>query len=401
MTGGSPREDSAGALRFRKAFLLLLAIGISILFLLVIRRFILAVLLAAVFAGLAYPLYGWVLNRLGGRSGLASVTTILILLLGVGIPLAGILGLVAAQAVQVAQGAEPWFQEQADRLDELRSLVDGIPFLENVPFAEGLVPDREQLAQAVREVAGQTGSAMMGVLAAAGRETANFVLQLFILLYALFYFLKDGPRILATLLHYIPLHGRDKDRLLERFVSVARATIRGSLLIGIIQGGAAGLAFWAAGVPGPAFWGTIMVVLSIIPAVGAALVWVPAVAYLFLVGQIISAIGLLIWSAVVVSTLDNFLRPRLVGRDARMSDLLILLSTLGGIVLFGVVGFIVGPIVAALFVTIWSIYGEVFRDWLPEGAAGMETALTSVGQKVGDGEADPPPATESESEPEG
>ncbi len=117
--------------------------------------------------------------------------------------------------------------------------------------------------------------------------------------------------------------------------------------------------------PGPAFWGTVMVVLSVIPALGAALVWVPAVVYLFLVGKIAAGVGLLAWCAVVVSTIDNFLRPRLVGRDARMSDLLILLSTLGGIFLFGAVGFIVGPIVAALFVTIWHIYGETFSDWLP------------------------------------
>lgn len=113
-------------------------------------------------------------------------------------------------------------------------------------------------------------------------------------------------------------------------------------------------------------WGTMMVVLSIIPAVGAALIWVPAVIYLFMVGQTVPALGLLVWCATVVSLLDNFLRPRLIGRDAKMSDLLILLSTLGGIFLFGAVGFIVGPIVAALFVTVWHIYGEAFKEWLPE-----------------------------------
>jgi predicted PurR-regulated permease PerM len=153
--------------------------------------------------------------------------------------------------------------------------------------------------------------------------------------------------------------------LLERFVSVTRATLRGSLLIGLIQGGVAGLAFWVAGVPGPAFWGTVMVVLSIIPAIGASLIWIPAVIYLFMAGQVVAGVGLLAWCAIVVGTIDNLLRPRLIGRDARMSDLMILLSTLGGIVLFGAVGFIVGPIVAALFVTVWHIYGDVFQDWLP------------------------------------
>jgi predicted PurR-regulated permease PerM len=176
--------------------------------------------------------------------------------------------------------------------------------------------------------------------------------------------LLDGPVILRTILSYVPLASGQREEILARFVSVTRDALRGSLLIGLIQGCLAALAFWVAGVPGPAFWGTVMVVLSIIPAVGASIVWIPAVIYLFLMGKVVAGVGLLAWCAVVVSSVDNFLRPRLIGRDARMSDLLILLSTLGGIVLFGAVGFIVGPIVAALFVTVWHLYGEEFREWL-------------------------------------
>jgi predicted PurR-regulated permease PerM len=182
----------------------------------------------------------------------------------------------------------------------------------------------------------------------------------------MFFFLVDGPGLLRQILSYIPLGSAQEDQLLERFISVTRATIKGSLLIGVIQGLLARLAFWAAGVPAAAFWGTVMVVLSIIPAVGSALVWIPAVAYLFIAGQTAAGLGLLAWCVVVVSSVDNFLRPLLVGRDARMSDLMILLSTMGGIVLFGALGFIVGPIIAALFVTIWHIYGHAFREWLPE-----------------------------------
>ncbi len=353
------RDPSRGALRFRQAFLLLLVAGISLLFLMVVRRFLLAVLLAAVFAGLAYPLYRWMLRRARGRRALAAVATILVLLLGVALPLAGFLTIVASEAVQVSQGAGDWFQQQAGRLDDLRSLV------ERVPFAGRLLPESGDLAEQFREVAGRTGTALMGQVAAATRGTLSFFLQLFILLYAMFFFLLDGPDILRKILYYIPLDPAEEEALLERFVSVTRATLKGSLFIGAIQGGLAGLAFWVAGVPGPAFWGTVMVVLSVIPAIGAAFVWIPAVAYLFLVGKVAAGVGLLVWCTLVVSTVDNFLRPRLVGRDARMSDLLILLSTLGGIFVFGAVGFIVGPIIAALFVSIWHIYGETFSDWLP------------------------------------
>jgi predicted PurR-regulated permease PerM len=206
----------------------------------------------------------------------------------------------------------------------------------------------------------------MGRVAAATRGTLTFLLQLFILLYAMFFFLLDGSGILRRILYYVPLAPEQEAQLLERFVSVTRATLKGSLLIGAIQGALGGVAFWVAGVPGPAFWGTVMVVLAIIPAVGTALVWIPAVISLFVAGRAGPAIALLAWCVLVVSTVDNFLRPRLIGRDARMSDLLILLSTLGGIAVVGAVGFIVGPIVAALFVTVWDLYGATFRSSLPE-----------------------------------
>ncbi|MEX2530872.1 MAG: AI-2E family transporter [Gemmatimonadota bacterium] len=351
-----PPGSEASARRFRRGFLLVLAIGISVLFFFVIRRFLLTVLLAAVFAGLAYPLYTWLLARMGPR--LAATTTLLLLLAGVGLPAAGFLTLVATEAVQISQGLEAWLQKEG-RMAQIQEQI------ERVPFADRFVPEGDQIVEPIREAAGRAGSFLMGTLAAATRGTLNFFLQLLVLFYALFYFLVDGPRILQSILQYIPLEPGQKEELLERFISVTRATLRGSLLIGLIQGGIAGLAFWVAGVPGPAFWGTVMVVLSIIPAIGAGLIWIPAVIYLFLAGQVVAGIGLLAWCAIVVGTIDNFLRPRLIGRDARMSDLLILLSTLGGIVLFGAVGFIVGPIVAALFVAIWHIYGDVFQDWLP------------------------------------
>ncbi len=374
-------DATPGALHFRRAFLLCLALGISVLFLLVVRTFLLTVLLAAVFAGLAYPIYRWFLTHMTvamrkpplrptafplyrwilvhmGRQ-LAAGITLLLLLAVVGLPVAVFLTLVATQAIQLSQGAQAWFQE-GGRMDQIHLL------LQRIPFADHFLPDADKIVEQLGEAAGRTGPFLMGALAAATRGTLNFFLQAFVLLYAIFYFLVDGPALLRRVVHYIPLGPRQKDELLERFISVTRATLKGSLLIGLIQGGAAGLGFWVAGVPGPAFWGTVMVVLSILPAVGAAIIWIPAVIYLFLTGEVASGVGLLVWCALVVTSIDNLLRPRLIGRDARMSDLLILISTLGGILLFGAVGFVVGPIVAALFVTVWHIYGVAFRDWLPE-----------------------------------
>jgi predicted PurR-regulated permease PerM len=356
-----PAADRAqSALRFQRAFLLLLVTAISIIFLMVIRGFLVAVLLAAIFAGMSYPLYLWLRKKFGGRAGLASIVTILILVLCIGVPLAGLLTLVTTQAIQLSQGAGEWLEMQSGRLDQLREMLNRIPLIAR------LVPEQIELKGYVNEIASRAGPVLMGTLAAVSRSTLAFTLQLFVCLYAMFFFFVDGPRILRMILYYVPLDASAEEQLLERFVSVTRATLKGSLLIGFIQGGLAGIAFAVAGVPGAAFWGTVMVVLSVLPAVGTALIWIPAVIYLILSGATGPAIGLGLWCALVVGSVDNFLRPQLIGRDARMSDLLILLSTLGGIALFGALGFIIGPIVAALFVTVWHIYGETFKTWLPE-----------------------------------
>jgi predicted PurR-regulated permease PerM len=190
------------------------------------------------------------------------------------------------------------------------------------------------------------------------------------MLFSMFFFLTHGKELLDHVLRYVPLPERDKALMLDKYVSVSRATLKGTLVIGIVQGGLAGLAFAVAGIDSAVFWGTIMAVLSIIPGVGTALVWVPAVIYLAAVGQIGPAIGLTLWCIVVVGTADNFLRPALVGKDTEMPDLMVLLSTLGGLVTFGPVGLIIGPVFAAIFIAVWNIYGEVFGDLL----AGPQTA---------------------------
>jgi len=153
---------------------------------------------------------------------------------------------------------------------------------------------------------------------------------------------------------------------LDKFTSVTRATIKGTLAIGILQGGLAGMAFAVLGIPSAVFWGAIMAILSVIPSVGSALIWVPAAIFLAATGHLGKGIGLFAFCAVVVGSLDNLLRPMLVGKDTQMHELMILFGTLGGIIMFGVVGMIIGPIIAALFVTLWEIYGIAFQDVLPE-----------------------------------
>jgi len=348
---------------FAKSFLVLLAVAISIVFFLMIRRFLMAVLLAGIFSGMASPLYGRFLKLFKGQKALASATTIFLVLLVIVIPLTAFLGVAASQALDVSQAVGPWIERQLNQPDAFDALLNRIPFFDR------LQPYEDQISAKVGELAGSLGTFLVGSVAAATRGTVTFLLQLFIMLYAMFFFLIDGKSLLDRILYYMPLSPKEEDRMVEKFVSVARATLKGTLVIGIIQGGLAGIALFIAGIGGAAFWGTVMVVLSIIPGIGTALVWVPAVIYLIAGGHHGAGIALAVWCGVVVGTVDNVLRPRLVGKDTKMSDLLILLSTLGGILLFGAVGFIIGPIVAALFITIWDIYGITFKEFLPPTSA--------------------------------
>jgi predicted PurR-regulated permease PerM len=183
-------------------------------------------------------------------------------------------------------------------------------------------------------------------------------------MYTMFFLLKDGPKMLAHALKFFPLSDEAKSRMVGKFVSVARATLKGTVLIGLIQGTLSAFAFWIGGIQGWVFWGTLMVVLSIIPGVGGALVWVPAAVILLITGAIWQGLFVLGFCGLVVGSIDNLLRPQLVGRDTRLHELLIFFSTLGGLLLFGPMGFIIGPIIAALFVTVWDIYAETFQSEL-------------------------------------
>jgi predicted PurR-regulated permease PerM len=344
----------------QRLFLLALIVFISILFLSMIKPFLMAMLLAGIFSALLHPIYHRLTVWMGGRETSAGVATILAIILIVLLPLSGFLGIVTSQAIKVGQSATPWVHEQ------LASPTAFSAWLGRLPFYETISPYQEMIFQKAGELAGAASRLLISGLQTATMGTVNFVLMLFIFLYATFFFLVDGSKMLNKMLFYMPLEDGDERRILEKFTPVTRATVKGSAVIGIIQGGASGLAFAIVGIPSAVFWGTVMTVLSVIPGIGTALVWVPAAILLIIKGLWGKAIFLFVFCGLVVGSVDNLLRPRIVGKDTEMPDLLILLSTLGGLSLFGIAGFIIGPIVAALFVTIWDMYGIAFKDVLPE-----------------------------------
>ena len=341
-------------------FLLSLVFFISALFLVMIKSFLMAILLAGIFSALVYPLYQRLKKWLKGRKTAASGITILIIILIVLLPLSGLLGIVTNQAIKVGQTATPWVQKQ------LSSPIAISQWLEGLPFYEQLEPYRETIYIKAGELVGAASQFFVNGLQAATMGTMNFIFMVAILLYTMFFFLMDGDKLLDKILFYMPLNDKDERRLLDRFTSVARATIKGTAVIGIVQGAASGIAFALVGIQSSVFWGAVMAVLSIIPAVGTALIWIPAALWLFAQGAWFKAGALIVFCGMIVGSVDNLLRPRLVGKDTEMHDLLILFSTLGGIAMFGIIGIIIGPIIAALFVTIWDIYGVVFKDVLPK-----------------------------------
>jgi len=345
--------------RFRKGFVLALTIACTFGFIAMLSAFLKALFLAAVFSGMAYPLYLWFSWVLRGRDTLASLMTLVILLFVIILPMIFLLWIVADQAIEVTEAVKPWMKEQYSE-----SAQRGHTLPDWVPFADKLEPYRAGITAKLAQFAGKTSSFLASNLARLSEGTVVFFLNLFIMLYAMFCFLISGPLILKKIMHYVPLLQNDKEKIIQVGLSVSRATVKGTLVIGIIQGALAGLGFAVAGIDAAVFWGVIVVVLSIIPGIGPTLIWVPAVAYLLMSDQTIAGIGLLVWSAGIVGTIDNLLRPILVGRDAKMPDLLVLLSTLGGLTLFGASGLVIGPVLAALFLTILTIYTQVFADWL-------------------------------------
>ncbi len=347
---------------FRTAFVLLLVLGVTILFLQVTWPFLKPLLLGALLAGLFRPLYRWMTKVLRGRKSLAAALTLLLLFVLVAGPVSAFIGVVVNQAIGISNDAIPWVKEHLGSATAFNAhdwLVQRFPALADY------VPQQEQITDGAAKIAKATGAFLVAGATNLTAGTATFLLNLFVMLYAMFFFMRDGGAILERIFYFIPLDHEDEQRLLERLSSVTRATIKGTLVIGMIQGALAGVGFSVAGLDGAAFWGTIMAVLSVVPGIGAALIWVPAVIYLFIVGKTLTAILLLAWCAAVVGTIDNVLRPRLVGKDAKMPDLLILIGTLGGLFLFGPIGFIVGPLVCGLFLTVWDIYGATFKDILP------------------------------------
>ncbi len=357
--------------RISKIVLLILVLLVSLLFLVMIRQYLMPLFMAGLFSALLTTPYRALCRRLGDREVLASILTIVGVIVLVLVPFAILVGIVAGQALHVSESVRPWIQTF---IDEPSSISQ---YLEKVPFYEYLIPYRAVILEKVGMVVGGLSSFLLNSLQSVTMMTVNAMVGIVIMFYSMFFFLISGKQLLRKILYFLPLRDQDEQLLLHRFTSVTAATLKGTMIIGLIQGTICGTTFALAGIEGAVFWGAVMAVMSFIPAFGTTLVWGPAVIILLLKGEYMSAVILLAICGGVSGNIDNILRPRLVGKDTQMHDLYILFSTLGGISMFGILGIIIGPIIAALFITLWELYGQAFEKYLP--AVGLFSSIHSSG----------------------
>jgi len=228
------------------------------------------------------------------------------------------------------------------------------------PYTDSLHLDDAALTEKITELSKSVAGYVFDNLKSFTQNTLQFMVQLGVMLYALFYFIRDGEKFLETVLHLLPLEN-DRDRiLLARFQKTANATLKVTLIIGGIQGMLGGLLFVFTGIQGAILWGVVMVITAVIPVVGCALVWAPAGILMMITGHLWAGLFILAFGSLVISMVDHFLRPILLGKDVSMHPLLIFLSTMGGIIVFGFTGFIIGPIIMSMAMTVWNMYEEYY-----------------------------------------
>lgn len=356
MENTSVRADGP---RFGKAQFQLLLVGLTALaigavFLGLVWDYLIALFLAAIFSAMASPVYRWIYDHVGRHRKLAVVLTLLALSLGVLLPLIVVVVFGAEQAASVAADIAKW----AETID-LKAIESSLPAW--IPFKVDFAALSASVAAKISEAAGQIANLFVSVLSQATKGTVRFFLDLFIMIYAMIFFLPQKSNMIRQMLAHSGLPQEVQKTLGDRVISISRATIKGTFFIGVAQGTLGGLGFWATGLPGAAFWGCVMAVLSVIPGIGPSLVLIPGIIVLAVNEQYVAAAGLAAWTSLAVTTVDNLLRPILVGRDTQMPDLLVLISTFGGLAVFGAVGLILGPVIAGLFITIWSVLEDYLR----------------------------------------
>ena len=338
----------------RASFYVLLVV-VTVAFLWLLVPYYTAVLWAVILAILFFPLHKRLERFLGGRSTIAALLTVLLCVCLVILPALALLASLVQEGTSLYQRISSNEIDLNAHLLRLQSVLptfvdDWLNSLKLGGFSELWA----KLSSGVMEA----GQSIAGGVLSFGQNTLQFFISMGLMLYLLFFLFRDGASLGRMMRHSIPLSDDYTRQFLDKFAAVVRATVRGNVIIAIIQGTIGGISFWALGIEAALLWGVVMTFLSMLPAVGAAIVWIPAAIWLFLVGAWIKGIIMVVIGALVIGLVDNLLRPPLVGQGARLPDYVVLVSTVGGISLFGLSGFVIGPLIAALFISAWSLFTQ-------------------------------------------
>ncbi len=338
----------------QKTFLLLLAL-VTIAFVYILMPFSGAVFWGVVLAILFAPLFRWLLVKTNHRRNTSALITLLLIVVMVIIPISLIGASLVDQATSVYEqvntgqfSVAAYFQKIMHILPQwVTNILERFDLTNLASLQQKLTDGAAMVSQTVAKQAINVG-----------RYTFDFMVSLCVMLYLLYFLLRDGNSLAGRIKQAVPLSRQYKTRLFTNFTTVIRATVKGNVLVAIVQGALGGLAFWFLDVQAPLLWAVLMAFLSLLPAVGAALVWAPVAVYFLVTGAIWQGVSLTVFGVVVIGLVDNILRPILVGKDTKMPDYVVLLSTVGGMALFGLNGFVIGPVVAALFIASWDLFSK-------------------------------------------
>ncbi|MFE8070800.1 AI-2E family transporter [Marinobacteraceae bacterium S3BR75-40.1] len=350
----------------QRSFLFMLVL-VTILFLFLLKPFFGPIFWACAIAVIFAPLQRRILNLYGDRHNAAALTTLSVCVVIVVIPVFFVLISFLDQGMALYQQIQAGKIDPAAYLDQIKS---AFPTLQH--FLERLGVNMDRLKDQAGSAAMASSRFVAQNALSLGQNTFRFFINMALMLYLAFFLIREGGTLVNLMIRALPLGDERERHLFAKFAEVTRATVKGNLVVAVVQGSLGGLIFWFLDISAPVLWGVVMAVMSLIPAVGAGLIWAPVAIYLFAVGEVVDAIILAVFGVGVIGLVDNILRPILVGRDTKLPDYVILLSTLGGLALFGLHGFVVGPLVAALFTAFWGIFIREFNA--PEEEPVLEEA---------------------------
>lgn len=348
----NPSDQNVSAYLENRALLLLL-VTVSLALGWILLPFQGTILWGSIIALLFVPVHRRLLPWLNGRRTPAALLTLLLAMVMVIVPFSIVSAALTREAMLVYERVQSGEWKPALYL---HGVFDALPswmmaLLDRFGLA-GFDTLQSRLAAALAQFSQLIATHAFSI----GQDTFDFIASLLITLYLAFFLIRDGDSVVRAVRRAIPLAPGHKRELLDKFTTVIRATVKGSLLVAAIQGVLGGIAFWFLGVGAALLWAVLMAFLSLLPVVGAALVWLPVAIYFYLTGAVWQSIALAAWGVLVIGLVDNLLRPVLVGRDTRMPDFVVMITTLGGLAVFGINGLIVGPAIAAMFIAVWHIY---------------------------------------------